>query len=217
MNPRLVVVPALAAIAAAAIWWTRAPAGPACTWRIGAGAEIRQGRNFDELAPETPFRLSFQAAAPTHVYVFSQNAEDGTVLLWPSRALQSDLPHPLPGGHSVLPGALNGKELAWRTRGGIRATTTYVVVAATDRVPELEQLLPSLRHWSNTVFPDSSMVVTNPPAGTEVTGRSSFPDPLLDLAARHSVTDLLPNGPLTADPGRPGVWYGSWRTVEKKP
>ena len=218
MNVRLLILPAIAAVAAAALWWSADEgADPACTWRIGTCTDIRQGSNYDELAPDTPFRLSFRARASTHVYVFSHNAEDGTVLLWPSPELHSDRQQPLPAGQSVLPGSIGDKELAWTTRSGIRATTTYAVVASLQPVAELEALLPTLRHWTNTVFPDHTMLVTNPPSGAQRADRTSFPNALLELAARHTVTERLPNGPLTADPDRPGLWYGSWRIVEKKP
>jgi hypothetical protein len=216
MNKRLLILPVLAAAAAAGIWWNEEPAGPACTWRIGTGAEIRQGTHYERLPPETPFRLSLHTAEAMHVYVFSNSAEDGTLLLWPTSALRSDLDQPLPAGHHVLPGSLEGKELAWTTRTGIRASTTFVVVAAREPIPELEAFMPRLRHWTNTVFPEHTMLVTNPPTGTEVLRGSEFPTPLLLRAARYRVTEVLPNGPLGADPEAPGVWYGSWTVVEER-
>ncbi|MBL8749283.1 MAG: hypothetical protein JNK78_08985, partial [Planctomycetes bacterium] len=79
MNRRLLVVPALAIAAAAAIWLPSRQSGggiPACTWRVGAGDEFRQGRPFDELPPETPLRLAVWCDEPRHVYVFSHSAED---------------------------------------------------------------------------------------------------------------------------------------------
>ncbi len=219
MNRRIWLVPGLVLLIAGAIWWRREPTPPAATWRIGTGTEFRQGRNFDELAPESPIRLSLHVQQPTHVYVFSHSREDGTLLLWPTAAVHSDVPEPLPAGQSVLPGRQGDKELAWTTRSGIRAATTFVVVAAESPVPELERLLPLLRHWSNTVFPDGTMLVTKP-LGVDVEGlplSDTFPSPLLQRASPGDVTDLLPNGPLHADRELPGVFTGSWRIVEKKP
>lgn len=217
MNRRLWLLPGIVLLAAGVIWYRDEPTPPAATWRIGAGTDIRQGSNFDELAPESPIRLSLHLERPTYVYVFSHSREDGTLLMWPNAALRCDLTQPLAAGHSVLPGHHSGKELAWTTRTGIRAGTAFVVVAATEPVAELEQLLPRLRHWSNTVFPDGSMQVTNP-GSTEVEGpplSPAFPSPLLQRAAEPDPTAVLPNGPLAAD-ALPGVFTGCFRTVEKK-
>lgn len=218
MNRRIWLLPGLVLLVAGAIWWRREPTAPAATWRIGTGTEIRQGRNFDELAPDSPIRLSMHVQQPTHVYVFSHSREDGTIVLWPPAALQSDVPPQLPAGQSVLPGSHGGKELAWTTRSGIRAGTTFVVVAAASPVPELERLLPRLRFWSNTVFPDGAMLVSKPP-GVDVDGAplsATFPSPLLQRAAAQDATELLPNGPLRPDPELPGVFTGSWHIIEKK-
>ncbi|MBX3463384.1 MAG: hypothetical protein KF830_09445 [Planctomycetes bacterium] len=216
MNRRLWALPALALLAAGVIWWQRPTDAPAATWRVGSGTDFRHGRDFDELPPESPVRLSVHAAAPTHIYVFSQSREDGTLLLWPSPGLRGDIGQPLPAGQSVLPGSLDGKELAWTTRGGVRAGTTFVVIAALAPVPELESLLPQLRHWSNTVFPDGAMVVTRPAApGSQGTPpRTEWPSALLQRAAAD-VPEGQPNGPLRPDPILPGVFTSRWRVVEK--
>lgn len=220
MNRRLWLVPGLVLMAAGFIWWRQEAPPPAATWRIGSGTEIRQGRNFDDLPSESPIRLSLHLPDPTYVYVFSHSREDGTLLMWPTAAVQSDLTQPLPVGQSVLPGRRADKELAWTTRSGIRAGTTFVVVAASSAVPELEQLLPRLRHWTNTVFPDGAMLVTKP-TSVELEGPPLSPafasSPLLQRAAAADATDLLPNGPLHADSELPGVFVGSWRIVEKQP
>jgi hypothetical protein len=151
--------------------------------------------------------------------VFSRSAEDGTLLLWPSPHLQSDLPQPLPAGTNVLPGRLSGNDLAWTSRTGIHAATTFVVVAARERVDELEALLPRVRQWSNTVFPDHSMQVTKPAAGADVVGEAGsmeLPSPLLQRTAERDRGNTLPNGPLRPDAVLPGVWTGTWTCVEKK-
>lgn len=217
MNRRIWFVPAVALLAAGVIWWRRAEMVPAATWRIGSGTEIRQGRNFDALPPESPIRLSLHVGAPSHVYVFSHSREDGTLLMWPSPDITSDVSQPAPGGHTVLPGRHGDKELAWTTRTGIRAGTTFVVVAAAAPVPELEELLPRLRYWSNTVFPDGAMLVTQPTEATgELLGRpgTELPSALLQRAARRDPDRVSPNGPLEPDAELPGVFTGSWRIVE---
>lgn len=219
MNRRLWLVPAVVLLAAGAIWWQQAPTAPAATWRIGTGTDIRQGRSFEALPPESPIRLSLHADAATYVYVFSHSREDGTLLLWPHASLHSDVTQPIPAGQTVLPGTHEGKELAWTTRTGVRAGTTYVVVAAADEIPELEALRSRLRHWSNSVFPDGGMLVTKP-ADTELVGPPlsvELPSPLLQRAVASSVGAVTPNGPLPADDVLPGVFTGCWRIVEQSP
>jgi hypothetical protein len=222
MNVRLVLLPALALAAAIVIWKsgdTAANPTPAATWRVGLGTEIRQGRNYDELAPESPVRLSFACSEPRHVYVFSHSVEDGTLLLFPSAALKGGLANPLPAGNSVLPGTADDKELAWTTRSGIRGVTTFVAIASRGPVDELEALLGNVRFWSNSIFTDGRMEVTKAKEGVDVLGpprSAAFPSPLLQRAAERAITESLPNGPMQPDGALPGVWLTSWKVVEKK-
>jgi hypothetical protein len=191
---------------------------PAATWRIGTGTEIRQGHNYDELPIESPIRLSYSCDEPRHVYVFGYSAVDGTVLMFPSPPLRTELGNPLPSGGALLPGASDGEEIAWTTRSGILATTVFLVVAATEPIADLEALLPKLRRWTNTVLPDGSIQVTNPDAGVELAGkaREPLPLPLLQRAADLSLNETMINGPLRPDPVLDGVWIGSWRVKEKQ-
>lgn len=224
MNTRLLLVPAIAVVAAAVVWkYTASPSVPpglpAAAWRVGLGTETRQGRNYDELAPETPIRLYFHCDEPRYVYVFSHSAEDGTLLLWPSPPLESDLAQPLPPGSHVLPGKLADKELSWTTRSGIHAVTTFVAIAAREKVDELEALLPKVRQWTNRVFTDRTMLVSLPPGQTEVVGAArttAFPSALLQRAADLAITESLPNGPMQPDARTAGVWLSSWKVVEHK-
>lgn len=219
MRSRMILLPLLA-LAVGLYFWQTAPDTdvPACTWRIGTGTEIRQGRNFEELDPETPIRLSVVCQVPRHVYVFSHSAEDGTLLLFPSPAIDADVSNPLPAGRSVLPGRRGDQEVAWTTRNAILATTTFFAVAAREPIAELEELLPRLRYWTNTVFPDRGMAVTKPGGDVEVTGgsRAGIPSPLLRLAADVGNTDENPNGPMKPAPGYEGVFTSSWKIREKK-
>lgn len=225
MNARLFVLPLLAAGVAFAAWQFgglgRGPAanGPAATWRVGGDVDFTQARNWDELPAESRLRLSWNAPEPMHVYVFGRSGTDGTLLLWPAAELKSDLPQPLPAGPSVLPGKRADKELAWSTRSLVLPSTTYVVVAAKEPVPELEALLPKLRRWSTSVLPDGSMQVTKPgiTGGDPVDGApgSGWPAPLLQQIADLFTTETIVNGPLRALPGRSGVFGSSWSAKEK--
>ncbi len=157
MNARLVLMPAVAVLAAVCLWYGQQPPAtppgvPAATWRLGAGADFRQGRNYDDVAAESPIRLAFHCDEPRFVYVFSHSPEDGTILLFPSPGVRSDLTQPLAVGHAVLPGNRDGKELVWNSRRQVSVTTTFVVVAARERIAELEALLPRLRRWTNTAL-----------------------------------------------------------------
>lgn len=219
MTSRVVVLPVLVAVAAVAIWLSRAgPSGvPACTWRVGAGTEIRQAVAFDEVPPESPIRLSCWCDEPRYFYVFSHSVEDGTVLLWPSPQLSSDLPQPLPAGNHVLPGTHAGKDLAWSTRTGILAVTTFVVVASREPVAELDALAPRVRQWTNRVFTDGSMQVTLPQAHADLLGparSAEFPADLLRRAVA-AARGGQPNGPLLPiEP--PGIWTAVWMVKERK-
>jgi hypothetical protein len=218
MNVRIVLVPAVVALCAAGILFaTRDDNVPAATWRTGTGADVKQGRNYDELAPETPVQLSFTCGRSRYVWVFSHSDTDGTLLLFPSPDVKSNRVQPLPPGQSTLPGKRDDKELAWTTRADVVPTTTFLVVAAAEPIPELQALMPKLRRWTNSALTSQAMSVTNPATGTELAGgpRQPLPEPLLQRAADLSLTATLINGPLTPDSQRANTWLGSWRVKEK--
>lgn len=221
MNARSILLPAIALLGAGALWWTnRDPFPtdtPAATWRAGDSSDFEQGRAFHELPAGTPIRLSFHCSEPRHVYVFSRSAEDGTLLLFPSPDVHSDVANPLEPGRTVLPGSNDDEALAWNSRSQILATTTFVVIAADRALPELDELATRLRRWTNRARTDGSMVVTNPAAGVAVAGtaRQDWPHPLLARAAMRGAAATEVNGPLTPDPKLPGVWTGSWNIRER--
>ena len=215
------MLPAIAVLAAAGFWWWRRPLDPivvpAVAWRVGTDAAggFRQGINYDDVAPETAIRMQFRCDEPRHVYVFSHSLEDGTLLLFPSPQVKSDLANPIPAGAQVLPGKRDGKDLAWNSRRQVSATTTFLVVASTQPIAALDALLPRLRRWTNTALTDGSMQVMNPPDGERAAGpRTALPEALLQRAAEVSFTAEVINGPLAPDPLLPDVWIGSWRIRE---
>lgn len=222
MRARRILVPALALVAAWVIWkYNPVSSAPALagTWRTGLGADTAQGRQYAELPAETPFRFSFRASTPQHVYVFSVSAEDGTLLLFPAPGMRTDCKNPLPPGNTVLPGKDGDKELAWTTRSGIRALSTVIAITADAPIAELEELLPRLRHWSNTVFQDGVMNVTRPADASNLTGNAHEPPPsplLQQLAAIQVLDDDAPNGELKPIPGRLGASYCKWMVKERQ-
>ncbi|MCA8974423.1 MAG: DUF4384 domain-containing protein [Planctomycetes bacterium] len=220
MRTRVFLLPALALVAGLYFWQSTASdqTVPAATWRTGGGAEIKQGHNYDDLAPDSPIRLSLKCGAPSYLYVFSHSQEDGTLLLFPSPEIETDCGNPLPPGRTVLPGRREGQEIAWTSRSGIVGLTTFIAIASADPIPELEELAPRLRLWSNRVFPDHSMVVTKPREGEEVAGgpRQPMPAELLRAAVESTRTQDNPNGPMQKAPGRPGIYVSTWRIRERR-
>ncbi len=220
MNRRLVLLPAIAVLAAAALWLgqrDRPIVVPAVEWRLGPVDDYRAAGNYDEVPGDTRVRLWFRCDEPRHAYVFSHSTEDGTLLLFPSPAVASDVGQPVPAGQHVLPGARGDTKLAWTTRVQILATTTFVVVASREPIAELDALLPRLRRWTTTAMQDGSMQVMSPEAGVELAGapRTPLPSPLLQRAADAGAAALLVNGPLQPDPAQDGVWFGSMRVKER--
>lgn len=221
MNARAILLPMIAVGVALLAWRQTTPAGqgaaPAATWRVGPISDFEQARNFHELPPESPVRLSFSSGEARYVYVFSNSAEDGTLLLFPSPDISGSPVNPLAPGRTVLPGERDGEALAWTTRAEVLATTAYVIVASAAPVTELERLLPQLRRWSNQVLPNHSMQVTNPKIDGEVAGapRRGWPSALLARAAARSLTETQVNGPLNADEQMPTVWSACVRVRER--
>lgn len=220
MNVRAVAVPVIAVGIALVIWQFRATPGlssvPAATWRVRVDGEYRQARNYDELAEETPVRLSFSCSEARHVYVFSRSTVDGILLLYPSPELKSDLRNPLPGGQTTLPGKHADKEVTWTTRAEVIGLTTYVAVASGKPIPELEDLALHARRWTNSVLPNKSLQITNPPTGVEVLGKpgTDWPSGILKRADERTMAETLVNGPMVADEQVAGIWSSCIRVKE---
>jgi hypothetical protein len=220
MERRAFVLPAVAAVAFAAFWWSNhrasAPTAiPAASWCLGAGPGYTLGRPGDELTAGTPFRLRVQCGEPRHVYVVRHGDVDGTVLLHPAPGLPAGSEQPLPPPAAWLPGTANGLDRVWTTPAD---AATFVVVAAAGPVAELEALLPKLRRAGGTAIAD-----VPPPAAPPADGAAAVagppgappPSPLLQRAADLARTATMSNGPLTPDTVLGGVWVGSWRVKPK--
>ena len=220
MNVRAIAVPVIAVTIALVIWQYRNAAGlspvPAATWRVRIDDEYRQARNYHELAEETAVRLSFSCSEARHVYVFSNSRVDGTLLLFPSPELKSDLANPVAAGHHTLPGRLEDTEITWTTRAEILGLTTYVAVASQRPIPALEDLAGKLRRWTNSVLPNKSLQITNPSDGSEVAGEpgTDWPNGILKRAAERSNNEVLVNGPMAPDEQVAGVWSSSVHVKE---
>ncbi len=218
MNARLFVLPLLAIGVAVAAWsMSKSSSVPAATWRVGGETEFEQAKNWGEYDAESPLRVSWHDSAPRHVYVLSHSLTDGTLLMWPSAELRSDLPAPLPAGDHVLPGHRDGRSLAWTTRSQVLPATTYVLLAAEAPIPELDALLPKLRRWTTSVLADGSIQVTKPPADAPLAGApgEGWPVPLLQQVVDAFRGETMVNGPLRPVAGRQGLWASVWSAKEK--
>jgi len=138
--------------------------------------------------------------------------------MFPSPSITSDCDNPLPAGHTVLPGRREGEEVAWRTRPGIVGLTTYITIAAKAPVPELDELGPKLRRWTNTVFPDHSMGVMLPSSGADFAGkpRQELPLALLREAAALANVQVSPNGPMQLAQSGDEIYLSAWKVRERK-
>jgi len=220
MERRAFVLPAVAAVAFVAFWWSNHRAGapsaiPAASWCLGAGPGYTLGRPGDELAAGTPFRLRVQCGEPRHVYVVRHGDVDGTALLHPVPGLPAGVDQPLPPPAAWLPGTANDVDRVWATPAD---AATFVVVAATDPVAELEALLPKLRRVRSAATTDAAPPATPPADGAAVVADAPgarLPSPLLQRAADLARTATMSNGPLTPDTQLAGVWVGSWRVKPK--
>jgi hypothetical protein len=220
MERRAFVLPAVAAIAFAAFWWSNQHASavvttPAASWCLGAGPGYALGRPGDELAAGTPFRLRVQCGEPRHVYVVRHGDVDGTVLLHPAPGLPAGIDQPLPPPAAWLPGTANDVGRVWATPAD---AATFVVVAAAGPVPELEALLPKLRRAGSAATADAAPPAAPPADGAAVVAGAPgapLPSPLRQRAADLARTATMSNGPLTPDTVLAGVWVGSWRVKPK--
>jgi hypothetical protein len=220
MERRALVLPAVAAVAFAAFWWSNHRAGaptaiPAASWCLGAGPGYTLGRPGDELAAGTPFRLRVQCGEPRHVYVVRHGDVDGTVLLHPAPGLPGGVDQPVPPPAAWLPGPSNDVDRVWATPAD---ATTFVVVAAAGPVAELDVLLPKLRRARSAATADVPPPAAAPADGTAVVAGApggQLPSPLLQRAADLARTTTMSNGPLTPDTVLAGVWVGGWRVKPK--
>lgn len=88
------------------------------------------------IAPGDHLFLEIEANAPVHVYIANEDEAGAVFTLFPIPGL--DLENPLPAGRHRLPGTIDGTANDWQvtSAGG---TETFLVVAASAAIPELEQ------------------------------------------------------------------------------
>lgn len=181
--PLLAVVLVAAATAIVAVN-ARAPrpAPAAAGWDVEASL-LRHGEGApavllggDAVAPGDRLSLRWRASQPTWVYVLNADDNGEAYLLFPQPGFARS--NPLPADSTlVLPGAMDGREVAWAvTSAGGRET--FLVVAGPGPVPELESGAAGL------ASPDPGRAIAYPgvPAGVlerlrGVGGLSAMPAP----------------------------------------
>jgi hypothetical protein len=212
---RMTLVAATAAVAGALLGGPQAEPPCSTTW---AGGDARGPIEPAALLPtEFPLRLELGLDEPMHVYVASHDLVRGTIALFPSTALRSDLgANPLPAGNHSLPGRHMGKELAWHGGDGVGGTT-FIVIASREPLTDLASALHTCRQMGNAAFPHLPTLGTYAPIGgmegTPPTVRPAHP--LLEEAAAAAVHGH--DGPMAGIEGREGVFASALRVVTEGP
>jgi hypothetical protein len=213
---RSLAVAAAAAVTLTLLWGNLAIRSPATTsWSGGdSRAPIEPAA---QLPTEFPLRLELRLDEPMHVYVASHDLVRGTIAMFPSTTLRSDLrPNPLQAGTHVLPGTHLGKELAWHAGDGVGGTT-FLVVASRAPLPEVASALRACRQMGNAAFPHLPVLGTYAPStGMENTpARTHFAHPLLEDAAKAALQGH--DGPMVAVEGHDGVFAAALRVITENP
>lgn len=213
---RLALITAIAAIAGllSGVWLTPPP--PATTAWSGGESKARI-EPAAQLPTEFPLRLELTLEEPMHVYVASHDLVRGTIAMFPSTALRTDLGiNPLPAGVHGLPGRHLGKELLWHAGDGVGGAV-FLVIASREPLADLAGVLRSCRQMGNAAFPHLPVLGTYAPLGGMGTTppRTSLPHPLLAAAERAALVDH--DGPMTRVPGHDGVFAAVLRVVTENP
>lgn len=177
--------------------------GPSVRWLGGDSAGAIEP--MATLPAAYPLALELELPRPMYVYVASHDLVRGTIAMFPSTMLRSDLPaNPLPAGRHTLPGTLDGADLRWHAGDGVGATSLMIIASPTPR-PDLATVLERCRQMGNAAFRARPLLDTYAPAdGMAATPpRHEVPHPL--LRAAHGLLDPLHDGPLVELPGHDGV------------
>ena len=202
---RLAVLAAL--VAGLGVWAAvvtpRGAPGPVMTW-------LCDGRDLPgdlvELTQEDPLVLQLDLDGPAYVYVAWYAPSLGTLALFPSEQLRTDLPNRLAAGRHRLPGTTEEIEGSWPALWPARSLCAMVVVSREPR-RDLETMFATFRQVGNAAFRDRSMGLYAPKRGmASVPPKGTLPSGLLRQAY-----DLPASGALV--PAGDGVWIGAMRAT----
>jgi len=177
---------------------------PRVHWRIDERDDPVEA--FAEVEMETPLTLEVDLPFDAYLYVASFEPVRGSIAMFPSNFLRSDVPaNPLAEGVHRLPGKHGDVDLLWHS-GDVPSPISFMVVVSRDRLPELEAAMKTFRQFGNAAFPQRRKLGSYAPDG----GMASVPaltEVHTDvLRAAYSLPDPEHDGEMTRWPKRDGVW-----------
>ena len=184
---------------------------PRLRWRLGD--DQRKVAQFAEATANTPVFLRLDLPFPAHVYVASWSHMQGTIALFPSERLSTDLANPLPAGQHELPGHFEDKPMSWPSH-AVVGPIHYLVVVSREPLTELADVLRRVRQMGHmarlgTGFHDRGMYLFAPEGGMKAVPSNDQPAAADLEAARTAFTNLESldsDGPLLELTDRPGVY-----------
>jgi hypothetical protein len=181
---------------------------PALRWRVGE--DRKQVDGFSEVKAGTQLLLEVSLPETAHVYVLSWSRIQGTIALFPSERLNTNLVNPLPPGKHVIPGVFDGEPMTWPSHNVI-GPVSYVVLASEHPLGEVEAVLPRLRQLGHmgklAGVHDKEMYLFAPSGGMKATPPPESPA-VPDLKAAIDDVQVSSDGPLRKL--RAGVWARSF-------
>ncbi len=193
------------------VGWPAVGTLPRAAWRLGD--QQRLAAEGKSVPAGTPIGLSLELPFPAHVYVASWSTLQGTIALFPSERLASELENPLPSGQHWLPGTLEGKPMTWPVH-AVVGPIHYLVVASREPIASLDETWSRLRQMGQmarpgAAFHDREMYVFPPDAGMKVVPSTDAPAAAELEAARTafgSDGSAASDGPMRHLAGQQGVF-----------
>lgn len=184
---------------------------PRARWRIGE--DQRKVAQFAEATANTPVFLELDLPFAAHVYLASWSRMQGTIALFPSERLSTDLMNPLPAGKHQLPGRFEDKLMSWPSH-AVVGPIHYLLVVSKEPLAELNDTMRKVRQMGHmarlgTGFHDRGMYLFAPEGGMKLVPSNEQPAAKELDAARTAFTNLESldsDGPLLELPDEPGVF-----------
>ena len=190
-----------------AYWLTSRQGAELTEVRWLAGHDGAAVEAFATLEKESPLVLELSLPSAAHVYVASFEPVRGTIAMFPSTWLRSDLPaNPMPAGVHRFPGTHDGVDLLWHA-GDVPGPISFMVVVSERPLPELEATMKTLRQFGNAAFPKRQLTGCYAPEG----GMAVVPELTIvhgeELRSAFDLIDTEGSGPMRPHPARTGVWF----------
>jgi hypothetical protein len=181
------------------------------SWRLGD--EQRPAGGQPTVAAGTPISVQLTLGFAAHVYVVSWSPLQGTIALFPSARLATEVTNPLAAGEHWLPGMFESKPLTWPLH-AVVGPVHYLVVASRVPLPALAETVQRLRQMGHmgklgAGFTDRAMYVFAPEAGMKVVPSNEAPA-APEFAAARAVAQAQGEGVLRELAGHSGVFGGGF-------